>query len=148
MLEYAKNGLPGVTKTTKKEGSGPKAKMGDKVRVKYSVFLDNGSVVNQSGLRGGDETLRVGMREMWGTGGDLGLSSMSAGEKAMLLCEHEFAGPEAGTGKMNVEVLLHDIIDPAEAERREQRLMLGAVGVFFLMVFSVLFLKGFHVFGW
>ena len=40
------------------------------------------------------------------------------------------------------------IIDPAEAERREQRLMLGAVGVFFLMVLSVLFLKGFHLFGW
>lgn len=148
VLEYAKNGLPGITKTVKVEGSGPKPKMGDKVRINYSCFLDNGRVVAQSGLRGGDETIRIGMREMWGTAGDLGLLSMTAGEKSILICEHEFAGPEAGSGKTNVEVRLHEIIDPAEAERREQRIMLGAVGVFFLMVLTVLFFKGFHLFGW
>ena len=147
-IEYTKDGSLGVSKTIKKEGSGKKPSMGDHLRVTYSGFLDDGRVITHSGLMGGQETIRLGMRAMWGTGGDLGLLSMTEGEHALIMCEKEFAGPDVANTKITLEVRLHRIMNADEAANREMRMILGGVCAFFFMVLMVLFMKGFHLFGW
>ena len=146
VLEYAKSGLPGVSKTVKNVGSGPKPKMGEVVTATFNAFLDDGRVIAQSSKASGDE-FTVGMRQLWGTGGDLALLSMSVGERAHITCEHEFAGT-AGNARLTLEVRLLDVIDAKEVAAREMRFFATCLGGFLLAVFGMLYIKGFHLFGW
>lgn len=129
VLEYSKTGAAGVSKNVKTEGDGAKPIMGAYVRVKYSGYHDDGRVVTESG----NKVVRLGMRELWGTGADLGLFDMKPGERALILLEHEFSGIDGG-GKLNLDVTLLEILDTSDVSSRDCRRILVFVGLFVLLV--------------
>ena len=59
------------------------------------VFVDSHTKTNKSG----ELEITLGMRQMFGTGGDLGIASMRVGERAMITCHSEFACGAAGQGE-------------------------------------------------
>jgi len=103
-LERSSDGGIGVAKTIRVPGDGDRPQMGDKVKVKYIGMLDDGTVFATSQTKlnpSGEYTITLGMREMWGTGGDLGLVSMREGERCMLTCHSEFAYGDQGVSSVN-----------------------------------------------
>ena len=135
-LEYSKAGHVGVSKTIKVEGEGPKPAMGDVLTVTYMGYEQDGRVVVDKR----NEEITLGMRMMWGTGGDLGLLSMRCGERAILVMEHEFAGPHAkdGSPPFSLDVRLIGITNKKEIAARELRYILYFL--LFTACFSVCFL--------
>ena len=135
-LEFSKEGHIGVSKTIKVEGDGPKPTMGDVLTVTYLGYEQDGRVIVDKR----NEEITLGMRMMWGTGGDLGLLSMRIGERAIIVMEHEFAGPNAGPGSppFSLDVRLLAAINQKDIAARELRyiiyflLFTAAFGVFFL----------------
>ena len=87
ILQRSADGGIGVAKTIRRPGDGERPQMGDKLTIRYSAMLDDGRVV-LGGAKTTDVTL--GMRMMWGTGGDIGLVSMRVGERCLLTCESDF----------------------------------------------------------
>lgn len=118
VIEYSKNGEVGVTKTIKVEGSGKKPTMGNYIEVKWNGYVEDGRVLTESG----GKTVRLGMRELWGTGADLGLFTMTVGERAVLTLEHEFSGVDEGMApKLFLDLTLLAIINPTEMDYRDMR---------------------------
>lgn len=142
VIEYDKSGLAGVTKTLKTEGSGAKPKPGETVTVTYSGYLEDGQVQ----VSGNKKEIKVGKRDLWGTGGDLGLLSMKPGERAIFKCEHDFAGPQgADSPVMNLDMTLHSVVgDGTEAftpgEWKMIKILLVAMA---LIMFCFLWKEGF-----
>ena len=142
VIEYAKNGLAGVSKTLKSEGSGAKPKPGETVSVTYSGYLEDGQVQ----VSGHKKEIKVGKRDLWGTGGDLGLLSMKPGERAVFVCEHEFAGPHGDESPiMKLDITLHAIVgDGTEALTPAEWKMLKYIGVAMALIFfTFLWKEGF-----
>ena len=145
VLERCSDGSPGVSKTIRTAGDGEKPKMGDKVRIKYSAMLDDGTMFASSSTvrnKTGEIEITLGMREMYGTGGDLGLVSMRVGERAMITASPEFSYGEEGVGKaippnarLTFDATLIAIIDPASAMYKELRrgLVMGALVIGFVL---------------
>jgi hypothetical protein len=135
VIEYAKGGSNGVTKTIKSEGDGRSPQMGQCVHVKYSVFRDDGHVITSSPKA----EVTLGMRQLWGTGGDLGLLTMKVGERALITCEHEFSGTDSeGVNRVTLEVTLLAIISRSEVTMREYRTIgiLGGLTILFAVLFQ------------
>ena len=134
VLEYTKSGNPGVSKTTKVEGTGGQPKMADWVLVKYSGYRDDGRVECESGSR----QVRLGLRELWGTGADLGLFAMNVGERALITLEEEFSGLEPGA-KLTLDLTLLSIVDPSTIASRECYWFVFFIACFTLLVAYVHF---------
>lgn len=131
VLEYAKSGLPGVSKTTKTEGNGTKPKMGDYLLVRYNGYRNDGTVETESASR----QVRLGLRELWGTGADLGLFEMTVGERALITLEEEFSGIEDGsTAKLTLDLTLLAIVDPSTVESQDMYWILFFVALFVMFV--------------
>lgn len=96
--------------------------------------LDDGKVVASSP---GDSTeVTLGMRELYGTGGDLGLVSMRVGERALISCHSDFAaGHEGAAGvppdaRLTLEVSLLGIVSEERLLGREVcRTLFGVVAL-------------------
>ena len=97
------------------------------------------------------------MRELFGTGGDLGLVSMRAGERALITCHSEFACGEQGVGtqipanaRLTFDVTLVEMVTPDIGKQLLISLG-GAIGVFLFAMF-VIYMQGTHHFdhweGW
>ena len=105
VIEHAKDGTVGVSKKIKEEGDGKKPPMGCFLKVNFSIFLDDGRVLNE----GKNKEIQLGKREVWGTGADLALASMKVGERAHVRCEKEFAGPDDGHAPTTLDLRLLSI---------------------------------------
>ena len=131
VLEYAKSGEIGVVKTIKARGDGTRTKMADVCKVKYSVFLANGSVIQESA---GTE-VKLGMRQLYGTAGDLALLSMTTGERAFITCDREFSSAP-GQEQVTIDLRLLEIVDKEAVAAREMRIMALIVFLFIAAVLT------------
>jgi FKBP-type peptidyl-prolyl cis-trans isomerase len=89
-IELTKDG--GLKKKILKEGNGDQPKDLTKVKVNYVGKFEDGKVFDQSedGF-----TFKLGAGEVI-KGWDLGVASMKKGEKAELVCRHDYAYGEQG----------------------------------------------------
>eukprot|EP00326_Haptolina_ericina_P002418 CAMPEP_0181205104 /NCGR_PEP_ID=MMETSP1096-20121128/20289_1 /TAXON_ID=156174 ORGANISM="Chrysochromulina ericina, Strain CCMP281" /NCGR_SAMPLE_ID=MMETSP1096 /ASSEMBLY_ACC=CAM_ASM_000453 /LENGTH=129 /DNA_ID=CAMNT_0023295845 /DNA_START=234 /DNA_END=623 /DNA_ORIENTATION=- len=107
--------------------------MAQVVHVTFMGTLDDGRVI----LQKSDEEIQLGMRQMWGTAGDLGLFTMAVGERALIVCEHEFGAISGGVSqRVTFDVQLLSIVDPATISAREHRV----IGFFILLTLVCVFL--------
>ena len=149
-LQHSPDGGIGVAKTIRKTGDGEKPQMGEKIRVKYMGMLDDGTVFASSATkkRGDVIEITLGMREMWGTGGDIGLASMRPGERAMITCHNEFGFGAGGVSEANIppnarltfDVELHEVVKPNI--KRQFMIELAGFCFFLLLVFLFLYHHG------
>ena len=142
VLEYAKDGNAGVSKTIKAEGDGRTPKMGEVALVSWSGFLDDGQVLTS----GEKKEIQLGKRARWGTGGDLGLLSMKVGERASIRCEREFAGPQDHSPPLTLDVRLLRIVGDGIGFSEAEVRMIKGVGIAFLALLLYHFYMDFGFF--
>ena len=142
VLEYAKSGNVGVSKTVKAEGDGRKPKMGEVALVTYSGFLDDGQVK----CSGQKKEVQLGKRALWGTGADLALVSMKVGERAMVRCEAEFAGADIGSPPITLDLRLERIVGDGIGFTPMEVKMIKRVGMVFLAIVLYHIWKELHFF--
>ena len=150
IIEHSKDGGIGVAKTIRTIGNGEKPAMGDKVVISYRGMLDDGHVFVDSHTKtnkSGELEITLGMREMFGTGGDLGIVSMRVGERALLTCHSEFACGVAGQGdaippnsRLTFDVTLHKNLKAAVL--RETLWGMFGLLCFLIFVFGALYKTG------
>jgi len=140
VVEYAKNGEIGISKKTRTAGDGRTPKMGEVLQVDFSVYVNDGTVL----LEGKNREIRLGQREVWGSGADLGLVSMRVGERALFTCDHEFAGPDNGHPQTTVDLRLIKISgDGVGMAPSEIRFFAVAAVLFACGVIAFLWREGF-----
>ena len=133
---------------------GKRPQMGDKVVVKYMGMLDDGTVFATSADKlhpSGERTITLGMRMMWGTGGDIGLVSMREGERCMLTCSAEFAYGDAGVTEAKIPPGARLTFDVSLLHIKKDNLLrqifLEILGVIAFMVFALFLLhRGGHLY--
>ena len=133
-VEFAKGGEVGVAKTIKTEGDGPKPSIGDVCKVKWSGYLDDGHVVTS-----GNAEVTVGRRQLFGTGADLGLLSMRAGERAFVTCEREFSDSYHGA-RLTLDMSLETVMTREAAAARENQMIINGLKAFAVLVVIAFFL--------
>ena len=87
----------GLKKEVVRGGSGARPQTGDEVQAHYTGKLLTGEVFDSSVTRGKPFIFKIGLG-MVIKGWDLGIASMSVGEKAVLTCSPDFAYGAAGAG--------------------------------------------------
>ena len=140
VLEYSKSGEIGISKQIRTAGDGRTPKMGEVLQVDFSIYVRNGTVLRE----GKNKEVRLGQREVWGSGADLGLVSMRVGERALFTCEHEFAGPDNGHPPTTLDLRLIAITgDGVGLTPSEIRFGLAAAILFACGVICFLWKEGF-----
>ena len=96
--------------------------------------------------------MTLGMRELYGTGGDLGLVSMRVGERALISCHSDFAaGHEGAAGvppdaRLTLEVSLLGIVSEERLLGREVCRTLFGIVVLATFALGAFWLEGhFHL---
>ena len=85
--------------------------MGDTATIRYSAMHDDGKVAHSAAER----TLVVGMRELHGVGGDIGMATMLVGERCLLTCGESFTYP--GVGRLTFDLTMISKRSPGEVRR-------------------------------
>ena len=114
--------------------------MGCILKLDYSIYLDDGRVLKE----GRGKEVRLGMRALWGTGADIGLLSMKVGERAIVSCEAEFAGPQDGHPRTTLDLRLIAILGDGVGITPNEMRYIKAMSVFgFFFCVWFLYKEGF-----
>lgn len=96
----------GIKYETVKEGTGPEAKVGQKVRVHYTGTLDDGTKFDSSRDRGEPFSFTIGKHEVI-LGWDEGVPGMKVGEQRKLTIPPAAGYGASGQGKVPANATLH-----------------------------------------
>lgn len=117
--------------------------------------LDDGTVfVDSSQLGGkfnktGETEVMLGMRELFGSGGDIGLVSMRPGERALITCDSEFALGDAGVDKfipansrLTFDVTLLEVVSSTTDLKKQLVRSVGGGILVAAFIFLMLYFEG------